>query len=54
MSVRELLRVVDRDVKRVHSDIMILAKLGLLERAEGGGVSCPYIFMHINMYLQTA
>ncbi len=54
MSVRELARVVDRDVKRVHNDIVILAKLGLLERTEGGGVSCPYTSMHIDMYLQAA
>jgi len=54
MSVRELARVVDRDVKRVHYDIVVLAELGLLERTEGGGVSCPYISMHIDMYLQAA
>ena len=52
--VRELARIVDRDVKRVHDDIVILAKLGLLERTEGGGVSCPYTSMHIDMYLQAA
>jgi predicted transcriptional regulator len=54
MSVRELARVVDRDVKRVHDDIVILAELGLLERTDGGGVSCPYTSMHIDMYLQAA
>ena len=54
MSVRELARVVDRDVKRVHADIVILAELGLLERTEKGGVSCPYTSMHIDMYLQAA
>ena len=54
MSVRELARVVDRDVKRVHDDIVILADLGLLERTEGGGVTCPYTSMHIDMYLQAA
>lgn len=54
MSVRELARVVDRDVKRVHDDIVILAELGLLERTAGGGVSCPYTSMHIDMYLQAA
>ena len=26
----------------------------LLERTEGGGVSCPYTSMHIDMYLQAA
>ena len=54
MSVRELARVVDRDVKRVHDDIVILAELGLLERTEGGGVSCTYTSIHIDMYLQAA
>ena len=54
MSVRELARVVDRDVKRVHEDVGILTELGLLERTESGGVSCPYTSMHIDMYLQAA
>jgi len=48
MSVRELARVVDRDVKLVHDDIVILAKLGLLERTDEGGVTCPYTSMHID------
>ncbi len=47
-------RVVDRDVKRVHEDVVILAELGLLERTEGGGVSCPFTSMHIVMYMQAA
>ena len=54
MSVRELARMVDRDVKRVHDDIVILAKLGMLERTDGGGVTCPYTSMHIDMYLKAA
>ena len=54
MSVRELARVVDRDVKRVHEDVGILTELGLLERTESGGVSCPYTSMHIDMYLKAA
>jgi len=33
---------------------VILAELGLLERTEGGGVSCPYTSMHIDMYMQAA
>lgn len=54
LSVRELARNVDRDVKRVHEDIVILAGLGLLERTESGGVVCPYTSMHIDMYLKAA
>ena len=54
LSVRELARMVDRDVKRVHEDIVMLAELGLLERTESGGVVCPFTSMHIDMYLQAA
>lgn len=54
LPVRELARMVERDVKRVHEDIVILAELGLLERTESGGVFCPYTSMHIDMYLKAA
>ena len=54
LSVRELARMVDRDVKRVHEDVVTLADLGLLERTESGGVVCPYSSMHIDMYLKAA
>jgi predicted transcriptional regulator len=54
LSVRELARIVDRDVKRVHEDVVVLAELGLLERTESGGVVCPFTSMHIDMYLKAA
>ena len=54
LPVRELARIVARDVKRVHEDVGILTELGLLERTESGGVSCPYTSMHIDMYLKAA
>jgi predicted transcriptional regulator len=54
LSVRELARMVDRDVKRVHEDVVTLADLGLLERTDSGGVVCPYTSMHIDMYLKAA
>ncbi len=54
LSVRELARVVGRDVKRVHDDVVMLAELGLLERTESGGVLCPFSSMHIDMYLKAA
>ncbi|MFD0667432.1 HVO_A0114 family putative DNA-binding protein [Ramlibacter sp. MAHUQ-53] len=54
LPVRELARLVGRDVKRVHEDVGILAELGLLERTEAGGVVCPYASMHIDMYLKAA
>ncbi len=54
LSVRELARVVGRDVKRVHEDVVILADLGLLERTQSGGVLCPYSSLHIDMHLKAA
>ena len=54
LSVRELARLVERDVKRVHEDVGILANLGLLERTDSGGVVCPYTSMHIDMYMKAA
>lgn len=54
LSVRELARMVGRDVKRVHQDVVVLAELGLLERTHSAGVICPFSSMHIDMCLQAA
>ena len=54
LSVRELARLVGRDVKRVHEDVTLLATLGILERTALGGLICPFTSVHIDMYLETA
>ena len=54
LSVRELARLVERDVKRVHEDVVVLADLGLLERTGSGGLISPYESMHIDMVLKAA
>ena len=54
LSVRELARGVERDVKRVHEDVGVLSQLGLLERTPSGGVVCPFVEMHIDMCLKAA
>lgn len=54
LPVRELARMVGRDVKRVHDDVVTLAELGLLERTAAGGVVCPFASMHIDMLLEAA
>jgi len=51
LAVRELARLVGRDVKRVHEDVGVLANLGLLERTDSNGVVCPYTSIHIDMYM---
>ena len=52
MAIRELARLVRRDVRRVHDDVGVLTQLGLLERTEEAGVVCPYETVHIDMHLQ--
>jgi predicted transcriptional regulator len=54
ISLRELARRVERDVKRVHEDVQELLELGLLERGESGGVVCPFSTVHIDMELRAA
>ena len=54
ISLRELARRVERDVKRVHEDVQGLIELGLIERGEGGGVICPFTTVHIDMELRSA
>jgi len=54
LSVRELARMIGRDVKRVHEDVMTLTELGLVERTKRGGVICPFTSMHVDMVLKAA
>ena len=54
LAVRELARRVDRDMKRVHEDVQVLAELGLVERTERGGVVCPFTAVHIDMEIRAA
>ena len=42
-SVRELARMVDRDVKNVHSDLQLLYSHGLIELIEAGGKKMPVV-----------
>ncbi len=51
MSIRELARRVGRDVKRVHGDVQLLQRLGLIERTATGGVVCPYSDIHVDIHV---
>lgn len=51
VAVRELARRVGRDVKRVHEDAAALVDLGLVERAAGGALFCPYDDIHVDMHM---
>lgn len=53
LSIREIARRVERDVKRVHEDVTALIGLGLLERSEHG-VACPFARIHVDLELAAA
>jgi predicted transcriptional regulator len=42
IGVRELARMLDRDVKAVHTDVTALADAGVISRTESGAVVFPY------------
>jgi predicted transcriptional regulator len=52
-SVRGLARALERDVKRVHQDVVALTKLGLITHAEDGRVCVPYDVIHADFDLRS-
>jgi predicted transcriptional regulator len=54
LSIRELARRVERDVKRVHEEVTELIELGLFERDESGGIVCPFARIHVDIALEAA
>lgn len=49
LSIREVARRVDRDVKAVHGDVTALIKAGIVRRGESGKVIFPYDYFHLNL-----
>lgn len=47
MSIRELARRLERDVKRVHEDVHALLNTGVLDRDESGAIVFPYDKVHV-------
>jgi predicted transcriptional regulator len=45
-TIRGLARALERDVKRVHDDVMAMIEWGLVERDEEGLVLVPYKVIH--------
>jgi len=54
MAIREIARRAKRDVRAVHSDVHVLLRAGVLERAEQGGVVFPYDAIHVDFLLKAA
>ena len=53
LSIREVARRVNRDVKAVHGDIHALLNAGLLKKSDTG-VIFPYNGIHVDFMLQAA
>lgn len=51
MAIREVARLVGRDVKAVHGDVHALLQAGLLDRTDKGGVVFPYDAVHVDFTL---
>jgi predicted transcriptional regulator len=54
MAIREIARRAKRDVRAVHSDIHVLLRAGVLEKAEDGGIVFPYNVIHVDFMLKVA
>lgn len=54
MSLRELARRLERDVKSVHRDVHALLETGLLEKAESGKIVCPFDRVRVDFTLAQA
>lgn len=53
MSIREVARRVDRDVKAVHGDVTALIQAGVLNRTDEG-VEFPYDAVHVDFTVTRA
>ena len=54
LSLREVARRLERDVKSVHRDVHILLEIGLLEKAESGKMVCPFDKVRVDFTLAQA
>jgi predicted transcriptional regulator len=52
ITIRGLARTLDRDIKRVHDDVMAMIEWGLVERNEQGLVHVPYSVIHAEFDLK--
>jgi predicted transcriptional regulator len=53
VSIREVARRLNRDVRAVHSDVTALINAGLLNRTEEG-IEFPYEAVHVDFILKAA
>ena len=54
LTIREVARRVNRDVKAVHGDIQSLLVVGVIDKTEDGKVIFPYDALHMDFMLKAA
>jgi predicted transcriptional regulator len=54
ITVREIARRVDRDIKSVHTDLIALLQAGVLDRTDAGQLVFPYESVKVEFMLQAA
>ena len=52
MGVRELARVIERDVRRVHDDVRAFLEVGLIEKDREGKLTVPFEEIHADFVLR--
>ena len=54
LTIREVARRLERDVKGVHGDVQALLKAGILQKTEKGKIVFPYDAVHVDFMLNAA
>jgi predicted transcriptional regulator len=52
LTIREVARRLNRDIKAVHSDMQLLLQCGLVDKTKTGKVIFPYDALHVDFMLQ--
>lgn len=52
MSVRGVARLVERDVKNIHTDVQALLQYGVLEKTKVGDIDFPYDAVHVDFMIE--
>jgi predicted transcriptional regulator len=54
LTLREVARRLERDVKAVHGDVHALLNVGILQKTEGGRIVFPFDAVRVSFVLQAA
>jgi predicted transcriptional regulator len=54
LTLREVARRLERDVKAVHGDVHALLHVGILQKTEDGRIAFPFDAVRVSFVLQAA